>query len=259
MTKRMLFFPLVLLFGFLITGCELTQSDPEQVLVPLPVLDVGVVAEAILVPADFLVLRFALPGRVTEVNVEEGEEVEAGQVLARLNNTEAIEVQLLAANLAVMEAEQKLEELERLRLDQDALDLGQAALDLAKGQQRAARRALEDLKLKAPFAGQVVRIDIKEGSYTSPAEMAMVMADLSVWQLETIDLNENEVLNISDGDAVEIVFDALPGFIFTGEVESISEYFLERFGNVTYVVRINIAEKDERLRWGMTAEVRFPD
>ncbi len=259
MTKRMLLLPLVLLIGFLISGCELTQSETEQVLVPLPVLDYGVVAEAMLVPADYLVLRFALPGRVAELKVEEGEEVEADQVLARLDQAEAIEAQLLAANLAVKEAEQRLEEAERYSSNKDALDLANAALDLAKGQQRAARRALEDLKLIAPFAGRVVRIDIKEGSYTSPAEVAMVMADLSVWQLETLDLNENEVVNISTGDAVEIVFDALPGFTFAGEVESISDYFLERFGNVTYVVRINIAEKDERLRWGMTAEVRFPN
>ena len=258
MTKRILFLPLVLLFGFLISGCELAQSETEQVSVPLPVLDDGVIVEAMLVPANFLVLRFTMPGRVAEVNVEEGEEVEAGQVLARLDHAEALEAQLLAANLAVMEAEQKVEELGRLRLDQDALDLAQAALDLAKGQQRAARRALEDLNLKAPFAGQVVRIDIKEGSYTSPAEMALVLADLSAWQLETLDLNENEVVKIGVGDTVEIVFDVLPDFSITGEVESIGEYFLERFGNITYVARINIAEKDERLRWGMTAEVRFP-
>jgi RND family efflux transporter MFP subunit len=259
MTKRMQLLLLVLLIGLLISGCELTQSETEQVSVPLPVLDDGVVAEAMLVPADYLVLHFALPGRVAEVKVEEGEEVEVGQLLASLDQAEAIEAQLLAANLAVMEAEQRLEEAERYGSNDDALDLANAALDLAEGQQRAARRALEDLNIIAPFSGQVIRIDIQEGSYTSPAEVAMVIADLSVWQLETIDLNENEVVNISNGDAVEIVFDALPDFTFAGEVESISDYFLERFGNVTYVVRINIAEKDERLRWGMTAEVRFPD
>jgi multidrug resistance efflux pump len=77
--------------------------------------------------------------------------------------------------------------------------------------------------------------------------------------LETFDLDENEVVRISAGEQVEVMFDALPGRKFSGEVESISEYFLESFGNITYVVRIKLAETDEQLRWGMTAEVSFPD
>ncbi|MCJ7772858.1 MAG: efflux RND transporter periplasmic adaptor subunit, partial [Desulfobacterales bacterium] len=115
-----------------------------------------------------------------------------------------------------------------------------------------------DATLKAPIAGRVVRIDLQEGAYTSPAEVAMVLADMSVWYLETNDLDENEVVKISEGDQVKITFDALTGSSFTGEVESISEYFLERFGNITYVVRIRLTENDQRLRWGMTAEVKFP-
>jgi multidrug resistance efflux pump len=103
-----------------------------------------------------------------------------------------------------------------------------------------------------------VRIDLNEGAYTAPAEVAMVLADFSIWYLETNDLNENEVVKISEGDQVEIIFDALPGESFSGEVESISEYFLERFGNITYPVRIRLNETDERLRWGMTAEIKFP-
>jgi RND family efflux transporter MFP subunit len=249
---------LLLMAGLLLAGCDLVSTEPEPQVVVEPVVSSGVIAEANLMPAKYVALRFAMPGAVAEVAVDVGSEVEEGQVLARLQNTEAIEAQLLAADLAVMEAEQRLEEVERYRTDEDVLDLANAALDLAKGQQRAAKQALEETKLKAPFAGTVVRIDLKEGAYTLPAEVAMVLADFSFWYLETNDLNENEVVKISEGDQVEIIFDALPGESFTGEVESISEYFLERFGNITYLVRIRFNETDERLRWGMTAEVKFP-
>jgi multidrug resistance efflux pump len=378
----------VSLIIFVAAGCYLipTEKEPESNPVPMPVTDAGVIAEANLVPAKYSALRFALPGKVAEITVAEGDLVEKGHVLARLGNVESLEAQLLAADLAVveagqrlkevkryhadtdsvdlakaaldvtknqqlaaqrtlddakiaglepleaqllaadlavMEAEQTLNELEKHNADQDALDLAEAALDTAKGQQRAAQRALDDastasyepleaqlsaadlavmdadqklrelerkrldqddvslaqaaynlakgqqraarkaleeeVKLTAPFAGKVIRIELEEGVYTSPAEVAIILADNTTWYLETFDLDENEVVRISEGDRVEILFDALPGKSFTGEVESISEYFLERFGNVTYVVRISLAEKDERLRWGMTAEVRFPE
>ena len=259
MNKRRVLVILVFLSGLMLAGCDLVSTDPEPVSEPTPVLDSGVIAEANLVPVDYVALRFAIPGPVAEIMVAVGNEVEEGQVLARLENTEPLKAQLLAADLAVMEAEQRLKELERLRLDQDALDLAEASLDLAKGQQRAAKQTLEDAGLKAPFTGRLVRIDLKEGAYTSPAEMAMVLADMSAWYLETNDLSENEVVKISVGDQVEITFEALAGSAFTGEVESISEYFLERFGNITYVVRIRLIENDQQLRWGMTAEVKFPD
>ena len=258
MKKRRVLVCLILICSLMLVGCDLFSTDPESISAPEPVLDSGVISEANLMPAASIALRFVLPGPVAEITVAVGDEVEEGQVLARLENTEPFEAQLLAADLAVLEAEQRLKELERLRLDQDALDLAEAALDLAKGQQRAAKRALEDATLKAPIAGRVVRIDLQEGAYTSPAEVAMVLADMSVWYLETNDLDENEVVKISEGDQVEITFDALAGSSFTGEVESISEYFLERFGNITYVVRIRLTENDQRLRWGMTAEVKFP-
>ena len=259
MIKNKLWLAVFMLFGLLLSGCGVWQTEIEEIAVPTPVIDGGVIVDANLVPADFTFLRFALPGQVAEIAVTEGEGVEAGQLLARLGNAEPFEVQLLAANMAVMEAEQRVKELERLRLDQDALDLAEAALDLAKGQQRAARKALEDLKLKAPFPGTVVRIDLTEGTYTSPAEIAMVLADLSSWHLETLDLTENEVIGINAGDQVDIIFDVLPDLTFTGEVEKVSEYFLERFGSITYVVRISLTGTDDRLRWGMTAEDLFPD
>jgi len=261
MYRRWLLMMISLFILLALAGCDLvtTGGEPETNQLPVPVSDTGVIAEANLVPAKFIALRFALPGQVSEINVTEGEEVEEGQILARQGNIEPLEAQLLAADLAVMEAEQQLEKAEQFRTDQNTLDLAEAALDLAKSQQRAAKKALENAKLTAPFAGKLVRIEIKEGVYTSPAEVAMILIDTSAWYLETNDLNENEVVRVIVGDKVEVLIDALPGKTFSGEVESISEYFLERFGNITYLVRIRLFENDEQLRWGMTAEVKFPE
>jgi hypothetical protein len=44
----------------------------------------------------------------------------------------------------------------------------------------------------------------------------------------------------------------------SGTVEAISDGFIEKSGDITYVVRISLAEgSDARLRWGMTIKVTF--
>ena len=385
MKKNIVIMVLVLVIsGLLFSGCDLIANVEEPTPVPTPVVKMGVVAEANLVPEDYVFVNFPQPGKVADILVEIGDRVNAGEVLVRLEHKESVEAQILAAELAVLDAEQHLdklkeqaglvaaqakinlvearqalvdaerawdaidtddfiEELDDARLEmidarddlkeaeenyadhadfsedhplrvqyEDELEVAQAAyddavwafetlqnrydlaiaqleaaqaamddaqrkadatldgrpdpddlalavanLEQAWGQLRAAEDALEDLELTAPFAGRIIRIKFTEGAYTSPDQMGLVLADTSAWYLETSDLTENQVINVRDGRAVEITFDALPGETFTGEVESISEYYLERFGDITYVVRIRLLQEDSRLRWGMTAEVNF--
>lgn len=373
----------IILSVLLVTGCDLITQTPEPTPMPTPVSESNVIAEANLIPVDHITLRFAMAGRVADILVEEGDQADQGQALARLENVEALEAQILSAERAVIEAEQRLddlrenadlsrsnaqqelaeakqnlveaerawdeidtdefkEELDDARLDMidaeedledaedtladyqdldednlvrqraeddveeaqqdydearwayeelknqqdlaearletaqaavedaerrveatrdgpnpDDLALANASLEQAQGQLRAAERALGDVELTAPFAGEIVQIELTEGAYTSPEQMAFVLADMSEWVLETNDLTEEEVVDIEVGDEVTITFDALPELEFTGEVESISDYSLERFGDITYVVRIQLADLDSRLRWGMTAEVEF--
>ncbi len=372
--------------GMLFAGCDLIVSNTEPTPEPTPVEDPGVNAEAKLVPVDFLNLHMAMAGEVGEILVEEGDQVEAGAVLARLVNVEERESQVLAAELAVLEAEQRLDDLNQKaelvaaqaevvlvesrqvlveaeqawnevdtdvftqdldnarvdmidarndlddaeetladhsdldedhflrqryeddveraqedydearwafeelqneydlarnrlvqaqaalaeaerkveatqdgQVDPDDLALAEANLDHARGQLQAAECALMDVELTAPFDGKIVRVELTEGAYTTPEKMAFVLADMSAWYLETDDLTEIDVIEVEVGHEVEITFDALPGETFTGEVESISDYYLERFGDITYVVRIRLSQEDSRLRWGMTAEVQFLD
>jgi len=338
----------VLLTGLLLSGCDLIATTPDPTPIPTPVVDRGVIAEANLVPealeaqilsaqlavlqaeqqlsdlhknADFVSVQAQVawitakdalldaernwdaidtdaffdelddariemiealeerqdaeekladyqdldednPVRVGyEEDLEEAQQAydEARWDFEELQNQyDLAEAQLEAAREAMADAERRMEAAQQ-RPDPDDLELANASLDQARGQQRAAERALVDVELIAPFDGRVVRLDLVKGAQTSPGQIAMVLADLSEWYLETNDLTEVEVIQIAVGDEVTITFDALPGDAFTGEVVSISDYFLESFGDITYVVRIRLQEPDERLRWGMTAEVSFSD
>lgn len=377
-----------ILIGFLISaillaGCDIIAPTPEPTPVPTPVEQTGVIAEGNLVPEETINLSFAAAGEVSEILVSEGDAVESGQVLARLGDIESLQAQLDSAELAVIEAQQQLEDLEdnaalahaqakvehvtalqnlveaeqawdevdtdefqdelddaRIELveaeedledakeelaevedlsednftrqsaeddveeeqqnfdearwafealkyqrdmaearlnaareaaadaerkvestrdgpDPDDLDLAEAKLEQAEAQRDAAETALSNAELTAPFTGRVVRVELIEGTQTISGSMAMVLIDDSEWFIETNDLTENEVVDIDTGQKVTLTFDALPNKTFEGEVESISDYFQERFGDITYIVRIHLLDSDEDLRWGMTAEVEF--
>ena len=165
---------------------------------------------------------------------------------------------LVAARAAVDDAQQTVDDTAD-GPDPDALALAQANLDQANRQLDAAEADLDYLSLTAPFAGKIVRLDLTVGAQTTPGALAAILIDDSQWFVETNDLTEDEVTQIEVGQSVTIRFDALSGKAFTGEVESISEYAQERYGDVTYIARIKLSADDELLRWGMTAEVTFEE
>jgi multidrug resistance efflux pump len=168
------------------------------------------------------------------------------------------QAQLNAAQKALEDAQQKVDSTQN-GPDPDDLALANARLDEARSQLTAAQSALDELTLTAPMDAKVVHLDLSVGSQTAPGQLALVLADFSSWYLETNDLTEDEVVGIEKGDEVSITFDAIPGETFSGVVESISDTFVERFGDITYVVKISLDNMDPRLRWGMTAEVEFVD
>lgn len=169
-----------------------------------------------------------------------------------------VEAQLAAARAAVEDAQKTVDDTAN-GPDPDDLALAQANLDQANRQLDAAEADLAYTELTAPFTGKIVRMELTEGAPTTSGELAAIIIDDSQWYVETNDLTEDEVVKIATGQLVTVTFDALPGQSFDGEVESISEYSQERYGDVTYVARIKLLDSDELLRWGMTAEVTFEE
>ena len=384
-TRNKFVLVMVLVAGLSLAGCSVFTTPAKETAVPTVVVDESVIAQGNLVPVDYIMLSFGVAGQVSEVLVEEGDWVEEGQVLARIGDTETLEAQVMAANLAVLQAQQALdnltknadlitaqaqidlvtaqqtlvaaeqtwdlvdtddfqEKLDDARVemedakadledaqadleeyadldednpsrkaaedaveeaqqdydearwpyeerqnqydlaeaqlaaaqetlaeaqskaeatangpDSDDLALATAQLDQAESQQVAAEKALTEATLKAPMTGKLVQLNLTVGEKTSPGIVVAVLIDDSQWYVETNDLTEGEVVKIKEGQEVQITFDALPGQTFQGEVESIGETFQERYGDITYVVRIRLLESADNLRWGMTAEVEFPE
>jgi multidrug resistance efflux pump len=123
----------------------------------------------------------------------------------------------------------------------------------------AAESALSDLDLVATMDGSVVDLAITPGEQVSPGRPVITLADFSAWYVETDNLTEIDVVDVSLDQAVEITPDALPELTLSGLVESISDTFEEKRGDITYTTRILVDEIDPRLRWGMTVLVTFEE
>ncbi|UCH59678.1 MAG: efflux RND transporter periplasmic adaptor subunit [Anaerolineales bacterium] len=182
-----------------------------------------------------------------------------------LNNLQGsaneLDLAIAQADIAVAEAQLALAEQDYADLkdgpDPDEMASAAARINAAQANLQAARVALENIELLAPFDGTIVDLRVKAGELVNPGQPVLVLADFSQWVVETEDLTELEVPDISLGQATEITPDALPDLDLSGAVVSISDLYEEKRGDVTYTARIELDESDPRLRWGMTVVVNF--
>jgi len=163
---------------------------------------------------------------------------------------------LEAAIAAENEAKRKYE-LTKDGLDAEKKAVIEARLTNAKAQVAAAEKSLDNYDLKAPFAGTVTDVNVTVGELLGPEKFAIQLADFSAWYVETSDLTELEVVNVSVGQTVEIRPDALEAVVLEGQVESISQSSKTQGGDVLYTVKVKLDDTDPALRWGMTVEATF--
>lgn len=164
---------------------------------------------------------------------------------------------LEAALAAEAEAKRKFENTLNGAADPEQKALLEARLNNAKAQVTAAEKALSNYEVRAPISGVVTDVNVVVGELLGPEKFAVQMADFSAWYVETTDLNELEVVNIQEGQQVEIRPDALENLVLTGAVERIGQSFRIQGGDVLYKVKIRLTKTDPALRWGMTVEVTF--
>jgi HlyD family secretion protein len=179
-----------------------------------------------------------------------------------LNYLESLpdDMEVAQAEGALVVAKAELEEAQRqwdkVKNGPDPEDQKQLEGELqnATKQLEAARSALAELELVAPFTGTASKITVREGEWVNTGQNAMLLADLTQLQVETTDLNEIDVARIKEGAPAEITFDALPDTKIQGVVERIAARSAEGSG-VNYTVTISMQDRPEKLRWGMTAFV----
>jgi multidrug resistance efflux pump len=119
------------------------------------------------------------------------------------------------------------------------------------------RAALANAELRAPFSGVVTNQKLKVGEFAASGQTVVTIEDTSNWVVKTTDLTEIDVVNVKDGQPVDITLDAIPGVTFKGNVFSIGRNYSKNQGDIVYEVTVLLTDRNPAMRWGMTAEVKF--
>ena len=219
-------------------------------------------------------------GRVIKMAVKEGDWVRKGQFLAQLDATRyQADVDRAVQVLASTEASLSLAELEKNQqyelyqkqmvselIYQSAMVRYQQALSSTKQALAALTQSRDNYNktmMVAPMSGTVTLVNKEVGEMALGSafsrDIIMVIADLNDMEV-LVDVNENDVVDVSLGDTTEIEIDALQDTMFTGIVTEIAHSAqnsnLGSLDQVTnFKVQIRLMDPPEEIRPGMSAAV----
>lgn len=209
-----------------------------------------------LVPVEYADVSFRALGQVKEIFVKEGEEVEAGDVLAVLD-TAVLQAQLRDTRTALSKAE----ESERLaRRDWDSLkpeerQVARLTTEQAREDVRIVEAQMRDYRLLAPLSGVVSQVDVRSGEVVTAGRIIARISGKSDLLLEAR-VPESDITKIALGMRAALDFDALPsGEVLEAEVSEIDQSATVIQDVVSYIVKFRLVSGDARLKEGMTADI----
>ena len=196
-------------------------------------------------------IRPEISAKLTSIQFQEGEMVEAGQVLAELENVEPLaEVATARANMVEIEAQYKrLQQLYKTQaVSESQIQQLQAQREAARAAWAAAEARLEDTVIRAPFAGRLGLRRISVGSVVTPSTVITTLDDTSSIKLD-FDVPEVFLARVSRDVPVIARSAAWPDVAFEGAVTSVDS----RVDPVTRTVKVRseIPNAEGRLRAGM--------
>jgi len=180
-------------------------------------------------------------------------------ITAAENRAPGAEANVRAAMAAVASAEAMLNKL-RAGATAEEIAMAEARVASARAALMSARANLRLTQVTAPFDGQVGMVNVRAGEIVNPGDPTVLLGDTRRMHVETTDLRETDVINVHEGQTVEVTFDALPDRIFVGTVTAVAPVSSAEQGSTNYTVDVDVADLDPALRWGMTAFVNIrPD
>jgi RND family efflux transporter MFP subunit len=231
-------FGAALLVGSAIQPRPLAAEVPTPAAAAAPGLE-GVAAEGRVVayPGSEVTIGADAVGRLLRVNVEEGQLVRKGQVLAEIDAADLVASRDEAkAKLEEAIAERRLAQLNadrQARLfaegvlpahDRDAaardFEITQARIDTANASIRRLDATIAKTRIVSPINGTVTSRIVNPGQMVERADAAFIVADLNRLRIEG-EAHEADAVRIAIGAPVAIRADGFPGKTFRGRVEEI--------------------------------------
>ena len=234
-------------------------------------------------------------GKVEAVLIEEGMVVEKGQLLAQLDDSipraqleladarrRALEAALEELRIGIRQAQLDLERTEglaarnlasRADLDRDRLDVAALNARLARAREEVAvahrsvavqRQIVDDMKIRAPFAGVVIAKAAQPGEMISPISAGggftrtgiCTIVDMQSLEVE-VDVNEAYINRVYPKQPVTVALNAYPDIKLAAEVIAIIPA-ADR-NKATVRVRVGFLKRDDRVLPDMGVKVAFLD
>lgn len=232
-------------------------------------------------------------GEIIELPIVEGQEVKKGQLLVQIerdlyeaarNQARAAlrqaEVSVRRVEVQLADAERNLRRVRELYdqelVSQEALEAAQLAVDTAEVEQAAQQHTVEQYRsaldraeddlarttIRSPMDGIIIQLDAEKGetvvpgSTNLPGSVIMTVADMSTLLAE-VEVTEVDVVDVEIGQQAEVTVDALGSEPLEGRVVEIATSGRKdpALGTIRFQVKVELEERDPRLRPAMTAKV----
>jgi membrane fusion protein (multidrug efflux system) len=194
-------------------------------------------------------------GELVELLVNEGDRVEAGQPVARLDGDRlALEVKRAKANLdkTRQEYERNVELHQKGLLPAGTYEGLKYDLDALRAAYELARLELSYTTVRAPITGIISERMVKAGNTVSASQGIFAITDLEPL-LAYLFVPERQFSKLKKDQKVSMTVDALPGQVFEGRVQLISPVIDP--ATATFKVTAELNDESEQLKPGMFGRV----
>ena len=187
-------------------------------------------------------------GRIVSINVEVGDKVRKGQLLAKMDDVNLTKTRLQYVNDST--------ELGRLTELYKIGAISQAEYDMAKLSLNVTKKTYENLAentyLRSPINGVVTARNYDKGDMYSMAQPIFVVEQIQPVKM-LVNISESLFTQVHKGMEFDIAVDAYPNEVFKGTVNLL--YPTINSATHTFPVEVICQNADQRLRPGMFARV----
>jgi RND family efflux transporter MFP subunit len=254
---------------FLAGGCTSSRAAPAPADgAPVPVRSAPLTRGALALPVrvagtvhpkDERLLSFKVGGLVARIQVEAGDRVRRGQVLAELDATE-LSAGVRQAREALAKAERDRDRARTLAAEDVApralAEDAETATRVAHAGAEAAEFNLRRAVLTAPDDGWVEERMAEPGEVVAPGRPVLRVSGRGRGFVVRASLPDREVLGLRAGQPAQVTIDARPGAPVTGTVSEIARSASRGTGTYEVEVRLD-PERSGDLLGGLSAKIEI--
>lgn len=233
-----------------------------------------------------------IAGRIVKIGVEEGDRVQAGDFLLKLDDTqykasverdkaliERYQSELIQANINLEKDKNHYERQKKLfareLISREELEFAAAQYNISKAQYEAILSQIEQAKASletsldnlqktvytSPIDGIITSLRVEEGeialvgTMNNPGTVLMTIADLSVMQAE-VEVDETDIIAVKKALPAEVKVDAFPDKIIKGKVTEVGSSALQTTSSQEskdFKVVITLQDPPSEIKPGLSA------